>query len=46
MKPTNGIFWRWLTQQPFFTPVQPSFITITDNDIASQVIRQIPDDRN
>ncbi|TDW62326.1 hypothetical protein LY04_00388 [Oceanimonas baumannii] len=44
MKPTFINFWRW---QPDNQPVQqPAFASITDNDIASQVIRQIPDDQH
>ncbi|GGB31468.1 hypothetical protein GCM10011502_00530 [Oceanisphaera marina] len=45
MKPTDKIFWRWQSQ-PQVTPIKTAFVTITDDDIASQVIRQIPDDRD
>ncbi|WP_417615688.1 hypothetical protein [Oceanisphaera sp.] len=45
MKPTDKNIWRW-QPQPQLTPVKTAFVTITDDDIASQVIRQIPDDRD
>ncbi|WP_175514080.1 hypothetical protein [Oceanisphaera psychrotolerans] len=45
MKPSKTVFWRWQAG-PMHTPTQPMFVSITDDDIASQVIRQIPDDRD
>ncbi|NLJ93445.1 MAG: hypothetical protein GX324_10390 [Aeromonadales bacterium] len=45
MKPTTAIFWRWQSQTLLSTP-PTAFALVTDDDIASQVIRQIPDDRN
>ncbi|WP_158260065.1 hypothetical protein [Zobellella endophytica] len=45
MKPTRTVFWRWQSG-PRFLPLQAAFVSITDDDIASQVIRQIPDDRD
>ncbi|MFP2770752.1 hypothetical protein [Oceanisphaera sp. KMM 10153] len=45
MKPSKAVFWRWQAE-PDFTPIQTTFVSITDDDIASQVIRQIPDDRD
>jgi hypothetical protein len=45
MKPNPAFFWRWRLQILLMTP-QPAFVSITDDDIASQVILQIPDDRH
>ncbi|MFD1009193.1 MULTISPECIES: hypothetical protein [Oceanisphaera] len=45
MKQTKHIFWRWHTQT-LATPIKTAFVSVTDDDIASQVIRQVPDDRD
>ncbi|MBO1520038.1 MAG: hypothetical protein ACTHY5_07645 [Oceanisphaera sp.] len=45
MKPTQHIFWRWQAET-HVTPIKTAFVSIIDTDIASQVIRQVPDDRD
>ncbi|MBU3825101.1 MAG: hypothetical protein H9917_09800 [Candidatus Oceanisphaera merdipullorum] len=45
MKPKQRNFWRWQPQTRH-TPITTAFVTIIDEDIARQVIRQIPDDRD